>query len=130
MVVALTQNHFQQWTTIITSLVGQAVGYACYGFAAYRLWKGDISYGTMTMFVSMAGSLRGSFSGIISLMPTVIRAGISAERIMEVMRLPRDSMETKRRGGFIIRRSREEGITLKMEHVDFAYEGNQWIYKM
>ena len=62
--VALTQNHFQQWTTIITSLVGQAVGYACYGFAAYRLWKGDISYGTMTMFVSMAGSLRGSFSGL------------------------------------------------------------------
>lgn len=74
--VALLQNKFQQWTTIVTSLVGQAVGYACYGFAAYRLWRGDISYGTMTMFVSMAGSLRGSFSGIISLMPTVIRAGI------------------------------------------------------
>ena len=127
--VALTQNHFQQWTTIITSLVGQAVGYACYGFAAYRLWKGDISYGTMTMFVSMAGSLRGSFSGIISLMPTVIRAGISAERIMEVTSLPRDSMEQKEEADETKRRSREEGITLKMEHVDFAYEGNQWIYQ-
>lgn len=111
--VALTQNYFQQWTTIITSLVGQAVGYACYGFAAYRLWKGDISYGTMTMFVSMAGSLRGSFSGIISLMPTVIRAGISAERIMEVTSLPRDSMEQKEEADETKRRSRKKELLSK-----------------
>ena len=63
--IALDQNKFQQTMTIATSLVGQAVGYACYGFAAFRLWQGQISYGTMTMFVSMAGSLRGSFSGIL-----------------------------------------------------------------
>ena len=53
--IALDQNKFQQTMTIATSLVGQAVGYACYGFAAFRLWQGQISYGTMTMFVSMAG---------------------------------------------------------------------------
>lgn len=127
--VALTQNKFQQWTTIITSLVGQAVGYACYGFAAYRLWRGDISYGTMTMFVSMAGSLRGSFSGIISLMPTVIRAGISAERIMEVTSLPRDSMEQKEEAEEAKRRSKEEGVFVRMENVDFAYEEDHWIYQ-
>ena len=63
--LSLKQNRFQQSMTIATSLVGQAVGYACYGFAAFRLWQGEISYGTMTMFVSMAGSLRGSFSGIL-----------------------------------------------------------------
>lgn len=127
--VALLQNKFQQWTTIVTSLVGQAVGYACYGFAAYRLWRGDISYGTMTMFVSMAGSLRGSFSGIISLMPTVIRAGISAERIMEVTSLPRDSMEQKEEAEEAKRRSKEEGVFVRMENVDFAYEEDHWIYQ-
>ena len=41
--VALKQNKFQQSMTIATSLVGQAVGYACYGFAAFRLWQGDYS---------------------------------------------------------------------------------------
>lgn len=127
--VALLQNKFQQWTTIVTSLVGQAVGYACYGFAAYRLWRGDISYGTMTMFVSMAGSLRGSFSGIISLMPTVIRAGISAERIMEVTSLPRDSMEQKEEAEEAKQRSKEEGVFVRMENVDFAYEEDHWIYQ-
>ena len=88
MEMASRQNKFQSFSTIITSLIGQAIGYACYGFAVYRLWQGQISYGTMTMFVSMAGSLRGSFSSILSLMPSAVRACVSAERIMEVVDLP------------------------------------------
>ncbi len=127
--IALKQNKFQQTMTIATSLVGQAVGYACYGFAAFRLWQGQISYGTMTMFVSMAGSLRGSFSSILNLMPQVIRAGISAERIMEITGLPRDSMENQEEAEEIKRRGKEEGIYVHMDSVDFAYEEEKWIYR-
>ena len=127
--LALEQNRFQQSMTIATSLVGQAVGYACYGFAAFRLWQGEISYGTMTMFVSMAGSLRGSFSGILGLMPMVIRAGISAERIMEITSLPRDSMEDKEEADAIRAESHASGVFVRMEDVDFAYEEEKWIYR-
>ena len=123
--IALDQNKFQQTMTIATSLVGQAVGYACYGFAAFRLWQGQISYGTMTMFVSMAGSLRGSFSGILGLLPMVIRSGISAERIMEITSLPRDSMEDKEEA----EESRRKGVFVEMEDVDFAYEEEKWVYR-
>lgn len=38
----------------------------------------------MTMLVSMAGALRGSFSSVVNLVPSAIRAGISAGRIMEI----------------------------------------------
>ena len=114
--VALRQNKFQQYMTVATSLVGQAVGYACYGFAAFRLWQGEISYGTMTMFVSMAASLRGSFSSILNLMPQVIRAGISAERIMEITSLPRDSMEDQ-----------EEAEEIKRRAKVYLYIWTQWI---
>ena len=127
--VALRQNKFQQYMTITTSLVGQAVGYACYGFAAFRLWQGQISYGTMTMFVSMAASLRGSFSWILNLAPMVIRAGISAERIMEITGLPRDSMANKEEAEEIRKQSREKGVYVHMENVDFAYEEDKWIYQ-
>ena len=126
--LALEQNRFQQSMTIATSLVGQAVGYACYGFAAFRLWQGEISYGTMTMFVSMAGSLRGSFSGILGLLPMVIRSGISAERIMEITSLPRDSMEDKEEADEIRRKGQESGVYVHMEDVSFAYE-EDWIYQ-
>lgn len=127
--IALKQNRFQQHMSIVTSLVGQAVGYACYGFAAFRLWQGEISYGTMTMFVSMAGSLRGSFSSILNLMPMVIRTGISAERIMEITGLPRDSMEDQEEAEEIRRKGREEGVYVHMDSVDFAYEEEKWIYR-
>ena len=127
--VALRQNKFQQYMTITTSLVGQAVGYACYGFAAFRLWQGQISYGTMTMFISMAASLRGSFSGILNLAPMVIRAGISAERIMEITGLPRDSMADKEEAEEIRKQSREKGVYVHMENVGFAYEEDKWIYQ-
>ncbi len=127
--LALEQNRFQQSMTIATSLVGQAVGYACYGFAAFRLWQGEISYGTMTMFVSMAGSLRGSFSGILGLLPMVIRSGISAERVMEITSLPRDSMEDKEEADEIRRKGQESGVYVHMEDVSFAYEEEDWIYQ-
>ena len=127
--VALRQNKFQQYLTITTSLVGQAVGYACYGFAAYRLWQGEISYGTMTMFVSMAASLRSSFSSILNLAPMVIRAGISAERIMEIISLPRDSMEDKEEAEAIKAEGRKKGVYVHMTEVDFAYEEDKWIYQ-
>lgn len=127
--LSLKQNRFQQSMTIATSLVGQAVGYACYGFAAFRLWQGEISYGTMTMFVSMAGALRGSFSGILGLMPMVIRAGISAERIMEITSLPRDSMEDREEADEIRRKGQESGVYVRMENVSFAYEEEDWIYQ-
>ena len=127
--VALRQNKFQQYMTIATSLVGQAVGYACYGFAAFRLWQGEISYGTMTMFVSMASSLRGSFSSILGLIPTVIRSGISAERIMEITGLPRDDMENLEEAQEIKGRGKEAGVYVHMDAVDFAYEEEKWIYR-
>ena len=119
--IALKQNKFQQRMTIITSLVGQVVGYACHGFAAFRLWQGQISYGTMTMFVSMASSLRSSFRGILNLMPMLIRTGISVERIMEITNLPRDSMEDKEEAEEIKMKAKEQGVPL--QNITFSSDG-------
>ena len=129
MEISSRQNKFQSFSTIVTSLVGQAIGYACYGFAVYRLWQGEISYGTMTMFVSMAGSLRGSFSSILSLMPSAVRACVSAERIMEVVDLPRESLEDEEEAQTIKKEAQEKGVYVRMEDVDFAYEEEKWIYQ-
>lgn len=127
--MSLKQNKFQTGTMIITSLVGQIVGYACYGFAVYRLWQGEISYGTMTMFVSVASSLRGSFSSIIGLLPALISAGVSAERIMEVVKLPRESAKDDTQAGKMKEKAQETGAWVHMENVDFAYEDENWVYQ-
>lgn len=127
--IQLDRNKYQQLGSIVTSLVGQAIGYACYGFAIFRLWKGDISYGTMTMLVGMAGSLRGSFSSVVNLVPTAIRACISAGRIMEVTGLPREAPADTPKLRRMFAGVSETGVEVKMNQVAAGYPGNEPIYR-
>lgn len=120
--LSLRQYKYQSWTSVITSVTALVVSYACYGFAIYRLWRGDISYGTMTLFVSMASSLSGSFSALVNLIPTAIRAATSAERIMDIVGLPRESYRDKDKAENMLAQSKEKGIYVRMDDVSFAYK--------
>ena len=126
---AMLQNKFQSKMTILTGFIGQLIGYACYGFAAYRLWQGDISYGTMTLYVSMSSSLRGSFSSVLNLLPTAMRAGISAGRIMEIIQLPRESLEDEQEAKKLLAKAKDVGITVEMKDVSFRYGDNPYVYQ-
>ena len=125
----MLQNKFQSKMTILTGFIGQLIGYACYGFAAYRLWQGDISYGTMTLYVSMSSSLRGSFSSVLNLLPTAMRAGISAGRIMEIIQLPRESLEDEQEAKKLLAKAKDVGITVEMKDVSFRYGDNPYVYQ-
>lgn len=127
--MSLDQNRFQSGLTVVTSLVGQLVGYACYGFAIWRLWRGDISYGSMTMLVGMAGSLRGSFSSVTSLLPTAIRAGISAGRVMELVEMPKEDRAGEKDAKALRQEAKDSGLYLEMEDGGFWYENQQPIYE-
>lgn len=129
MKISLDQNKFQSLTTIITSLVGQVIGYACYGYALFRLWQGEISYGTMTMFVGMAGSLRGSFSSIVNLAPTLIRACINAQRIIEIITLPRERIQDDKKAKDILSVAGRSGVEILMDNVSFWYQEGQSVYE-
>lgn len=50
MCIQLDRNRYQQRGSrgsILISLVEQVIGYACYGFAIFQLWQGQIIYGTI-----------------------------------------------------------------------------------
>ena len=125
---AMVQNTFQSKMTIVTGLIGQLIGYACYGFAVFRLWQGRISYGTMTMFLSMATSLRSSFSGVLNLFPSAMRACISAGRIMEITCLPQESEAEIQEGLAMLETARKTGVQVQMRDVRAAYGEDEPIY--
>lgn len=127
--LSLRQYKYQSWSGIIMSLTGLAVSYACYGFAVWRLWRGDISYGTMTLFVSMASSLSGSFSSVVSLIPTAIRAATSAERVRDIITLPQESYRDVGEAKKIREHGKECGTFVKMQDVDFFYKDGRPVYK-
>lgn len=81
-------NHFSIRKNTLMSLVGTVVTLACFSWSIYRLWSGHITYGTMTLFLQLSGSLAGAFSTLAGLIPGAINAATSAGRIMVLMDLP------------------------------------------
>ena len=126
--IQLDRNKYQQIGSIITQLTGQVIGYACYGFAIFRLWQGEITYGSMTMLVGMAGSLRGSFSSVVNLIPSAMRACISAGRIMEITGLPREKTADTPELQAMLSHAAEQGVEVRLEDVTVGYAGSREIY--
>ena len=89
----LAHDKFTILTTLLLSFIGLVVAYACYGWGVYRLWSGVITFGTMTLFLQLSGSLTSSFSGIVSMVPGVISVATAAGRIKEITELEKENTE-------------------------------------
>lgn len=127
--VAMDQNRYQNQMMIVMGLMGQLVSYSCYGFALYRLWKGDITYGTLSMFMSMASSLTSSFSSVVSLAPTFIKAGISAGRVLEILELPAEKAALTEKEKDFIDNCRRKSLTLVCDNISCTYNNETFVYK-
>jgi len=85
---SMDYNRFSIRKNTILSLVGTVVALFCFCWGLYRLWSGHITYGTMTLFLQLSGSLTGAFSALAALIPGAINAATAAGRIMVIMDLP------------------------------------------
>ena len=90
----LSFHSFRISMSTLLSLVSMCVMATCFGWGVYQLWAGNITYGSMTMFLQLAGVLRSAFSSILSLMQQGISMTTSAGRIMAVEELPGENMQT------------------------------------
>ncbi|WP_294687749.1 ABC transporter ATP-binding protein, partial [uncultured Faecalicoccus sp.] len=77
-------------TSFLMATMGLLVSYSSYGWGIYRVWDGVISYGTMTMFLSLSSTLTGTLNSLISLVPNAINLTTSAGRIMDILDMPRE----------------------------------------
>ncbi len=85
---AIRFNRFSVVNSSLLSVSGLLVSYLCLGWGAYRLWCGKIDFGTMVLFIQLAGYLTSALSSLIKLVPTAIECTVSAQRIMTVFDAP------------------------------------------
>ena len=111
----LSFNAFQIRMSSFLSLVGMAVTASCFGWGVYQLWNGRITYGSLTLFLQLASTLRGSFNALMSLAQQAISMTTSAGRIMAVEELPEEEKAIPE--GL----SEEEALEIRMEQVSFRY---------
>ncbi len=108
--------------TSLMALLGRLISFACYGWSIYRLWHGDITYGTMTLFLQLAGSLSGSFGSLVSSVPQMLSAGTSARRVMDIAELPNERSYEDESVKALKEKTKNNGTEINIENVSFSYK--------
>ena len=116
-------------TSLLLSTVGLLVSYISYGWGIYRVWSGAISYGTMTMFLSLSGTLTGALHNLTSLIPVAIGLTVSAGRLMDIVEMPREDYSNDELVQTFYENNKSTGISLKMSDVDYAYKTGTEVFE-
>ncbi len=92
-----------------------SLGYvAAFCWGTYRLSIGDITYGTLTIFITLVSQVQGSVSSLVHVVPGCYTTLISANRIREIADLEfEDYSDVK---------SEIKHVGLEIDDVSFTYE--------
>lgn len=86
----LDHNLFSIRTNVWMTIAGDLVQYGALAYCLWRLWRGDILLGTMTLFLQQRSNLTSAFSSLVSLIPTALSGSVAAERVRELTQLPKE----------------------------------------
>ncbi len=115
--------HYQRTNAIIAILltfVGLVTSYISYGWGIYRVWSGVITYGTMTLFVSLASQLNSSVSNIINLIPSLVSISTSAGRLMDISEIKQEDFSRRSEVAEFFEANKDSGVGFSIK--DFSYE--------
>lgn len=124
----LSYNRFQVRTNSAMSLVGTVVAMVCFGWGVYRLWDGRITYGTMTLFLQLSGSLTAAFSALVSMVPGMIGAATAAGRIMAISELPMEDRSDDSLAAVLLEED-GHGITVELKDLSYGYEDSDVVLR-
>lgn len=119
---SLDYNRFSIRKSTLMSLVGSVIVMVCFLWSVHRLWSGHITYGTMTMFLQLSGTLSASFSALAAMVPAFIAATTSAGRIMALTELPDENTEDCTLAAAFMKKHRGGRIDLQAQDVTYYYE--------
>lgn len=97
--------------------IGYVVAF-CWG--AYRISNGLITYGTLTVFITLVSQVQGSIGGILGIIPQIYSMLISGKRVYEIAELEKEEY-----GG---QKAVPKDIEVCLNDVSFAYE-NETVLK-
>ena len=117
----LSYNAFQIGASSFLSLMGMAVTASCFGWGVYRLWSGSITYGSLTLFLQLASTLRGAFSALVSLGRQAVSLTTSAGRILAVEALPEEDCRLP--AGL----EEEKTLHIRLKNVSFRYQTGETV---
>ena len=119
---SIEYNRFSIHKNTLMSLAGTVVALVCFCWAIYRLWSGYITYGTMTLFLQLSGSLTAAFAALAALVPGAISAATAARRIMTIMDLPVEDRSDAPAAKSFIEEHKTSSLKVEAKGLSYYYE--------
>ncbi len=83
-------------------------------WCAFRISSGKMTYGTMTVFLSLVSQVQGSISSLSHVIPQIYSMLISAKRITDIINIEEEKYSDNK--------SQPEEISVKVKDLTFAYK--------
>lgn len=119
--VSLRYQRAASLNAIILNLVTQLVTYSTYGWGVYKVWKGDITYGTMTMFLALSGSLSSTIQALLGFFPATINVTNSAKRLRNLLNLPKENYTEKDQVRQFFEKNGHKGVGVCVRDASYTY---------
>ena len=94
-------------------------------WCGYGILMGTISYGTLVAIQQLIGQIQQPFSNLSGLLPNYYALLVSAERVMEIERIPKDLKEERMLTDQEIESLANTFSSVRMENITFAYDEKQ-----
>lgn len=108
-------------------LVATGTALLCLAWSLFRLRRGLITYGTMTLFLHLANSLSAALSALIGMVPGAINAATAAGRIMAVTQLPEEDRAPTRED--LLHSAKTRGVSITARDLSYGYEGQRIVLR-
>lgn len=119
------QNDYSIFVNTLIGFLGIVASYSCLAWAIYRLWNGQISYGTMTMFIQLASFAMSSMKGLIGFFPALINTMTSVMRIREVTELEPEDPEAELKAAKLLEDIRDKVREIRISNADISYKAKK-----
>lgn len=120
--IQLSYAKLSVWVSIAVGILGILAGYGCYGLAIYKMYIGEMNYGTMTMCLSLSSNLSSAFSSLASLAPAAVSVATSAGRVMEITELPAEEDVDRKKAISMRKKAPAQGVVVEARDMSFTYE--------
>ena len=116
-------------SSVFLSFIGLLVSYSCYGLGIYRVWSGTISYGTMTLFLSLSGTLTGTLNTLVGMVPSAINITTSSGRLMDIIKMPREDHSAAPKIDAFYQKNKQDGLSISLQDIQYAYAHGDTVFE-
>ncbi len=115
--------------SVMVTLTTLLVTYSTYGWGIYKVWSGQISYGTMTMFLALSTTLSGSSQSLLSLAPNAISLINATHRVMRMLSLPKEDYSLAPEVEDFYEKNRQSGIGVSIRDLSYRYRTGTEVFE-